>query len=374
MEKNIIIGARSSKLAIKQAEIVIKSMRDVGFSGDVFIKQIKTLSDIISDKQLCDIGGKSLFVKEIDEQILSGDIDMAVHSLKDIPTEYHPELKINCFLPRHNPSDIFLIKSNIFELINDKDVKIMINYEKNYTDNFFEIKNSFFSIKEEFSKYCLNKIVKLINYYRPYKPFSLGTCSPRRSALLSYFLKDTKYIISPMRGNIDNRINKLIEGNLDAIILAKCGLERISAALNLKDIVPIKISPWEFIPSAGQGTIAIVTKKHTEIDNYLSNILKKINCEETYLRSIAERATLQIINGDCYTPIGCYSEFNNKEYNKNILKESKIMKIKGFLSDINYSEIIFDEVSNVVNTVEDAYNLGSELGRKLKEKIKYFKY
>ena len=251
--KKIIIGARGSKLSLayvsKVKRLILKSSKDI----DIHIKTIKTSGDIHGDVKLSEIGGKNLFCKEIEENLIKNEIDIAVHSLKDMESIEHKDLTIGAFIKRNDPRDT---------LISNK------------------IKN----LKE------LNQEV------------IIGSSSRRRELQLKKLNKNISVI--NMRGNIDTRIKKVEENKLDAIILAAAGVK----SLNLENKISITFETSEILPAVGQGIIAVQCRKE---DKLILDIIKKINDNKTSLCAKAERQMLQTIGGNCETAVGGLAEIHN---------------------------------------------------------------
>ena len=247
--KKIIIGSRGSKLALIYAERskskLLKFASNFGFD-DVIIKKITTAGDMIQDKRLSEAGGKGLFSKKIEEELLDEKIDIAVHALKDMPSSETKGLVTNCFLERNDPREILISKDNKL-------------------------------IKELPS----NSIV--------------GTSSFRREFQLKRIRKDLNYKL--IRGNVDTRIKKLKDNLYDAIILSYAGIQ----SLNLKENISQTFSTSEVIPSAGQGVVALQCREN---DNDLINLLSKINHKLTHSCASAERNVLKVLEGDCETAVG----------------------------------------------------------------------
>ena len=250
--KKIIIGSRGSKLALIYAEIAKNKIFEVKSDfkiENIDIKTITTKGDEVQNIRLSDIGGKGLFAKKIEEELLQKKIDIAVHALKDMPSNETEGLITNCFLERNDPREILISRENFFL----KDLA----------------KNSI-----------------------------IGTSSFRREFQLKKKRNDLNYKL--IRGNVDTRIKKLNEGLYDAIILSKAGID----SLNLNKLISQEFSVEELIPSAGQGVIAIQCRND---DKEMIELLKKINHEETKICVTAEREVLKILEGDCDTAIGAFS-------------------------------------------------------------------
>jgi hydroxymethylbilane synthase len=251
--KKIIIGARGSKLSLayvsKVKNLILESSKNI----DIHIKIIKTSGDIHRDIKLSEIGGKNLFCKEIEENLIENNIDIAVHSLKDMESVEHKDLIIGAFIKRNDPRDT---------LVSEKIKKLS---ELN------------------------NKII-------------IGSSSRRRELQLKKINKNISVV--NLRGNIDTRIQKIEEKKIDAIILAAAGVK----SLNLENKISFTFETNEMLPAAGQGIIAVQCRKDNKL---ISDIIKKINNKETSLCAKAERKMLQIIGGDCETAIGGLAEIHN---------------------------------------------------------------
>ena len=261
-KKKFIIGSRGSKLSLAYANhvrnLLIKSNSQFD-DNSIEIKIIKTSGDIFQNKRISDIGGKGVFSKQIEDELLESKIDMAVHSLKDLPSKMTNGLCVNAVVKRNDPRDAFL----------------------SYTsESFFEL-----------------------------KPHSqVGTSSFRRKAQLNNLRKDINIV--SMRGNIDTRINKLKNEEFDAIILSLAGLKMLNLEKEAKEI----FSDEQMLPAIGQGAIALQCRLD---DQKTLDILKMIHAQESYCCIQAERALLEAIGGDCDTAVGGLAKLRN---NKIILK------------------------------------------------------
>lgn len=265
--KKIIIGARGSKLSLayvsKVKNLILESLNDV----DIHIKIIKTSGDIHQDIKLSEIGGKNLFCKEIEENLISNNIDIAVHSLKDMESVEHKDLMIGAFIKRNDPRDILV--SNKIKKLSEINTNIVI-----------------------------------------------GTSSRRRELQLKKINKNISVV--NLRGNIDTRIQKVEEKKLDAIILAAAGIK----SLNLENKISLTFETNEMLPAVGQGIIAVQCRKK---DKSIYDIIKKINDTETSLCAIAERKMLQTIGGDCETAVGGLAEIHNN----NLKLKAQLFEDKG---------------------------------------------
>ena len=259
-KKKIIIGARGSKLAVKYAELAIRKIKKF-YNGKIELKKIVTKGDKILNCRTSDIGGKGEFVKNIEKELISKKIDIAVHSLKDVPSFKTKGLRIECFLKRNDPQEVLINKENL----------------------------------------TLDKIKK---------NSVIGTSSLRREFQLKHLRPDLNFKL--IRGNIDTRIKKLDEDQYDTIILAKAGLLSLSMENRISEVFECK----KIVPPAGQGTIVIQSR---EDDDKLNNILSKINHFETSIEAKIERKILSVLEGDCNTAAGIYANVRGK--NVNIIAE-----------------------------------------------------
>ena len=245
----ITIGARGSKLSFayvaKVKELLIKNNKELK-KEDIDFKAIKTAGDLNPDMKIAEIGGKNLFCKEIEESLIKKEIDIAVHSLKDMETEEQDKLIIGAFIKRNDFRDVII--SNKIKSLADLNKKIII-----------------------------------------------GSSSRRRELQLKKINRNIS--VTSMRGNIDTRIKKLEEDKLDGIILAAAGVK----SLNLDNKIGFTFKTEEVLPAAGQGIIAVQCNKN---DITIKNFLKNINDQETEICARSERAMLEAIGGDCETAVG----------------------------------------------------------------------
>ena len=255
-KKKFIIGSRGSKLSLAYSNhvknLLIKSNPQFN-ENSIELKIIKTSGDIFQNKRISDIGGKGVFCKQIEEELLKSKIDLAVHSLKDLPTVMTEGLCVNAVVKRNDPRDAFLSYSNKF--------------------------------------------------FKELKPKSkIGTSSFRRCAQLKLLRNDLEIV--EMRGNIDTRIKKLMNEEYDAIVLSLAGIKMLNLVDQVKEIFTIE----QMLPAIGQGVIALQCRKD---DQKTLNILKDVNNKETYYCVQAERALLEAIKGDCDTAIGGLAKLSN---------------------------------------------------------------
>jgi hydroxymethylbilane synthase len=257
-KKKLIIGSRGSKLSLaysRHVKSLLISSNAQFDENSIEIKIIQTSGDIFQNKKISDIGGKGVFSKQIEEELLASKVDLAVHSLKDLPTIMTQGLCVSAVVKRNDPRDAFLSYSN---------------------QTFFELKPQ--------SK--------------------IGTSSFRRKAQLN-LLRDDINIVA-MRGNIDTRISKLKNKEFDAIVLSLAGIQMLSLGNEVNEI----FTTDQMMPAIGQGAIALQCKSN---DKRIIEILKKINDKETYHCIQAERALLEAVGGDCDTAIGGLAKLSDEK-------------------------------------------------------------
>jgi hydroxymethylbilane synthase len=240
------IGTRGSPLALAQAEMVRARLAMHGPSAErIAIETIRTTGDTIRDRPLSELGGKGLFTKEIEEALIAGSVELAVHSAKDMPTELPPGLIIAAVLPREDPRDVFISRK-----------------------------------------------AKSLRELAP--GATIGTASLRRQALVKRMRPDVNVV--SFRGNVETRLRKLDEGVVDATLLALAGLKR----LGLADVATQTLDVDEFVPAVGQGIIAVEAR---EDDTTTRATLAAINDADSMAALTVERAFLAVLDGSCRTPI-----------------------------------------------------------------------
>jgi hydroxymethylbilane synthase len=242
---NIKIGTRGSKLALTQADFVAKKIKKIMPEAVIEIRIIKTSGDIMQDISLLKIGGKGVFVKEIEDALLSNTIDLAVHSMKDVPTEIPDGLEFAAILQREDARDILVSRDN-------------------------------------------RKIEQMPKGAR------IGTGSLRRSAQLLDILPDA--VIVSLRGNLDTRLKKVETEKLDGVIVAAAGMKRMGFVQRITQFLPVEL----MLPAVGQGVLGLEVRTG---DNKLKKILAKINHAPTYTEITAERSFLRHLGGGCRLPI-----------------------------------------------------------------------
>lgn len=251
METTFIVGTRGSKLALTQTNWVIKELKKhyPDYQFDICI--VKTQGDIKKNAPLELIGGKGVFVKDIEKALLEGKIDFAVHSMKDVPARLPEGLTMGAIPIRENPQDVLISNNGIF--------------------------------LEELPKGA-----------------RIGTSSLRRVMQIKKIRPDIELL--PIRGNVDTRIQKMRDGEYDAIILAAAGINRLGKSL--KDQVTQYLSIDNFIPAIGQGALGI----EVCVGSKAYSIVRSIHHEETFYAVGAERAFLRTLNGNCKIPIAAYAQ------------------------------------------------------------------
>ena len=252
MRDAVKIGSRGSKLALWQANWVKSALQSENLSLVIDISIIKTKGDKILDVPLAKVGGKGLFVKEIEEALLNGKIDLAVHSMKDMPADIPEGLCIGSVPKREDPGDALISKNG---------------------KSFTELKTG----------------------------ARIGTGSLRRGAQLLHARSDIEIV--PLRGNLDTRIRKLETEDLDAVILAVAGIKRLDLEDKITEVLPKRI----MLPAVGQGALCIEIRQN---DPQIESKVNKLDHRETRVAVMGERAMLNRLEGSCQIPIAGYGEIN----------------------------------------------------------------
>ncbi|UCG78214.1 MAG: hydroxymethylbilane synthase [Nitrospirota bacterium] len=277
MKSKIVIGTRGSKLALWQAEWIKSELEKTHGGIEVSLQIIKTTGDKILDVPLAQVGGKGLFVKEIEEAMLRNEIDIAVHSMKDVPTEFPEGLHLAVITKREDPRDAFITRKE-------------------------------------------NGSWKIAKFQDLPEGAVIGTSSLRRSSQLLNLRPDLK--IEQLRGNVDTRLRKLDEGMYDAIILATAGVKRLGWA----DRITEMMSPDVSLPAIGQGAVGIECRVD---DSEVYDAIAPLNHHETEVCVRAERAFLRKLEGGCQVPIAAHA----------VLKDGKVI-IEGLVGDVEGKKII----------------------------------
>jgi hydroxymethylbilane synthase len=291
----ISIGTRGSKLALWQAEWIKSELKKLYPDLEIELIKIKTTGDKILDVPLAKVGGKGLFVKEIEEALLRHEADIAVHSMKDVPTEFPDGLHLAVICEREDPRDAFILSKK---------------------------SNAPFPPP---SKGGRRGITRSIIYYLP-NGAKIGTSSLRRSCQLLNNRPDLK--IEQLRGNLDTRFRKLDEGQFDAIILAAAGIKRLGLDERISEILSPEIS----LPAIGQGAIGIECRID---DKFINKLIAPLNHPETSICVKAERAYLERLEGGCQVPIAAYARIVNQKSYPSFPPSSK-----GRREEINDSSLI----------------------------------
>lgn len=245
----ITVGSRESKLAVIQSNIVIDALKESHPEIDVELLTMKTTGDKILDKTLDKIGGKGLFVKELDKALMDGRADLTVHSLKDMPMQVSEDLPLIAFSKREDPRDVLVFPKGLDKLDRSKPI---------------------------------------------------GSSSKRRQLHLKKLYPDME--VKPIRGNLQTRLKKLDDGEFSAIVLAYAGLKR----LGLENRVSKVFSPSEMVPAACQGILAVQSR--TDFD---ASLLSDFNDEDTKSIAMAERSFVTELDGGCSSPVAAFAEIEN---------------------------------------------------------------
>jgi len=251
--ERIRIATRRSRLALWQSEHVADQLKRHHGDLETELVPLSTRGDEVLDRSLAEIGGKGLFLKELEVALLESRADIAVHSLKDVPAENPDGLELSVVLPRANWADWWLTREG-----------------------------------------CLPKDMP--------KGATVGTSSLRRQAQLLRAYPQLKVV--PIRGNVQTRLDKMLSGEVDAVILAAAGLERLG--LTLKHVNPLV--PPEFIPAPGQGVIVVQSRSN---DAATQSRLKPLECAETRAQVRAERAVVAALGGDCRMPLAAHARLQD---------------------------------------------------------------
>ncbi|MFA7421974.1 MAG: hydroxymethylbilane synthase [Melioribacteraceae bacterium] len=272
MKKNkLVIGSRGSELALWQAKFIKKELEKKNKNLSVEIKIINTKGDKILDVALSKIGDKGLFTKELENELLNGAIDIAVHSLKDLQTEIPKGLKLAAVTKRHPVEDVLIARKKGTKIKNLREGAV------------------------------------------------IATGSLRRRSQLLHLRPDIK--IEELRGNVPTRIKKFLESNWDAIILARAGVER----LKLNKYISSIIDKNDLLPAVGQGALGIEIRE----DNiFAEKTIQSIHHKETYLAVLAERSLLKSLEGGCQVPIGAFAEMKSN----GLYLEAIVGSVDGFVT------------------------------------------
>jgi hydroxymethylbilane synthase len=298
MKSHLIIGSRGSKLALWQAEWVRSQLKTLHPRTDVRIEIIRTSGDVMKNAPLTMIGGQGVFTKELEDALMDERIDVAVHSLKDLPTILPAELCIASITEREDPRDALVLRDGL------------------------AIENP--------------SIVNL------HEGAVVGTSSLRRLAQLKHLRPDLG--IKDLRGNVDTRLRKLDAGDYDAVILASAGLRR----LGLESRISAAISPEEMLPAVGQGALGIETRA---ADTETIELLKPLDHSQTRAACTAERALLRALGGGCQLPIAGHATTHANQ-----------LRLEGLVAGISGDVIIREAIEGEAAAAQDlGRTLGTRL-------------
>ena len=309
MRNKVVIGTRTSKLALYQTHKVKKELKKNFPDLDIGVLEVKTKGDILLDKPLDRNLDKGFFVKEIQELLLTNKIDIAVHSLKDLPVEQLDELKISAILKRGNPQDVFLSRKN-----------------------------------KKLSDFTESDLI--------------GTTSLRRKAQLLKL--NPKLKIKDVRGNVDTRIKKMIEGQYDGLVMAAAGVERLKLNKHITEYLEFEL----FLNAPGQGAIAVeINSKNDELDKIVSTI----NHEKTMICTKNERNFMKKMGGGCNYPIGAHSYVNEGKLMLEgiVLSLDGKKSIKHIVESSNLNEDLSIDLSKKFNE-ENVRDLINEIDNEIK--------
>ncbi|MGI8654767.1 MAG: hydroxymethylbilane synthase [Pyrinomonadaceae bacterium] len=300
-KRTLVIGSRGSKLALWQAEWVKARLAARHAHLEIRIDIIKTTGDVLKNAPLSVIGGRGVFTKELEEALRDKRIDLAVHSLKDLPTRLPDELSIAAVTEREDPRDALVLRADL--------------RSQNFTLR---------TLPE-------GSIV--------------GTSSLRRLAQLNYARPDLR--INELRGNVDTRLRKLDAGDYDAIILAAAGLRR----LDFTERISAAIEPKEMLPAVGQGALGIETRAD---DALTIELLATLDHAQTRRACIAERALLRELGGGCQVPIAAHA----------VVVENHL-QIEGLVAALSGNPLLRESLADAVTNDAQAERAGAELANRL---------
>jgi hydroxymethylbilane synthase len=247
------LGTRGSRLALRQTELIVSLLADRFPDVDFAVQTVRTEGDMVRDRPISEIGDKGIFVRAIERSLLRGDIDLAVHSLKDVPADVEtPHLCLAAFSPREDPRDVLIARPGMtLEALPPRS--------------------------------------------------RIGTGSLRRKVQLGALRPDLT--VMDIRGNVDTRIRKLDNGEYDGIILAAAGVLRLGLGHRIVQYLPVD----QFVPDAGQGIVAVQGRA----DDRVSKLAEEIDNGQSHSATLAERATVQGLGAGCHSPVGAYAVIDN---------------------------------------------------------------
>lgn len=310
--KHLTIATRGSQLALWQAEYVSGLLRAQGFSTT--LKIVSTVGDRIQDRFLHEIGGKGLFIRELEDVMAKGEADLAVHSLKDLPVKLPDGFQLTAVLKRHSPGDVLVINPN-----------------GRLTD------------LSDFTEIAPSDLAKRSG-------LKIATSSLRRSGLLKGTIQSVQ--IEPIRGNVDTRIKKLLASEWDGIVLAEAAFER----LQIKNVPFVPMNKEWFIPSASQGALAIETLTNHSCAGQIS----VLGCPETTTATELEREVLRLLGGDCTMPFGAFAWYQENAWHGSAVIIANDGRDSRAASSWNASRFVMKEAAkDLVKSLEK--NRGREI-------------
>jgi hydroxymethylbilane synthase len=288
--QTIRLGTRGSRLALAQAEWVKRSLESAHAEVRVEIVIIKTTGDVLKSAPLSVIGGQGVFTKELEEALLDARVDLAVHSLKDLPSNNPDTLTLAAIPAREDPRDALIMPADSdsinFTSINDLPAAALV-----------------------------------------------GTSSPRRLAQLKHLRPDLR--VAELRGNVETRLRKLDAGDYDAIILATAGLNRLDLAAR----ITLAISPEEMLPAVGQAALGLQTRA---ADGETQQIVRTLDHAPTRAACLAERSLLRHLGGGCQYPIAGFAQVHEREF----------LRLRGLIAEPNGDRVVRDELTGELGDAE----------------------
>lgn len=303
--KLIRVATRKSALALAQTRRFIAQLKALHPGLEVEELQVTTTGDRVLDRPLAEVGGKGLFLKELEEELLRGGADLAVHSLKDVPPDLPPGLSIVCVPEREDPRDVLVTRG-------------------------------------------ARSLLELPPGAR------IGTSSLRRAVQVRLLRGDVEVV--SVRGNVGTRLSKCQNGEVDAVLLARAGLNRLELTGSEEGLVFTDLSPAEVLPAVGQGALGI---ECSSLRQDLVELLARLASPEATIAVAAERGLMKEIEGDCRTPVAAYA-----------VRDGAELYLRGFLSDVEGTEVRRGERRrSFPTTFEEAHELGRDLGRELRARV-----
>jgi hydroxymethylbilane synthase len=297
VSSRVVVATRKSALALAQSRAFIARLAALHPGVEFQELLVTTTGDVVQDRALAEIGGKGLFVKEIEEALLEGRADIAIHSLKDVPPQLLPSLLIDCIPEREDPRDVLVSRTGL-------------------------------------------PLSELPSGSR------IGTGSLRRRVQLLAYRRDLEVVA--IRGNVDTRLRKSDTGEVDAVVLARAGLNRLGLGARATE----NIAPEVMLPAVGQGALGIEQRAD---DQRVSELLAPLSHSDTKILVTAERGVMLAINGNCTTPVAAFG-----------VRRGESMQLRAFLAEPDGSRARSVETTvTFPNSAESAAEVGRELGARL---------